>query len=150
MEKMKCYGILALLLSGVVFSTAATAYKGDYSVEGPDCDEERHDAMEKAFESLDHNAWYALMTKDGRHPRVVDRVTEENFHLFVQAHVAGKSGDEESAQKIRADIGLNNGKSPRDGEGQGKGMNEGKGSGNGKESGKQMGQGKGKGNAMRL
>ena len=117
---LKTFGVLALVFVGLVFSaSAASAYRGDYSVKGPDCDSERHEAMEAAFESSDYNAWYALMTEDGRHPRVVDLVNEENFATFVAAHEAG---DYETAAKMRQELGLNNGNGPRDGTGHGKGF----------------------------
>jgi len=130
MKKMKTIGVLALVFVGMVFSaTMISAYRGDYSVEGPNCDEARHEVMEDAFESLDYDAWYALMTADGRHPRVVDVVTEENFATFIQAHEAGEAGDTETAAELRAELGLNNGNGPRDGSGYARGMGQGKGQG---------------------
>lgn len=132
MKKTAIFGLLALMVVGMVFSTSlVSAYRGDYSVEGPNYNEERHELMENAFDTLDYNAWYELMTEDGRHPRVVDVVTESNFETFVQAHDAGKSGDLETASSLRDELGLNNGKGPKDGTGFGKGQ------------GNRMGQGKG-------
>lgn len=122
MKKTRIFGILAILVVGL-FATAgiASAYRGDQSANGPYCSEERHEAMQNAFESEDYDAWYALMTEDGRHPRVVDVVTESNFETFVQVHDAGKSGDLETASALRAELGLNNGHGPKDGTGFGKG-----------------------------
>ncbi len=108
-------GIIALLGIGLV-----SAYHGDYSVEGPNYSEDRHELMENSFESVDYDAWVSLMTEDGRHPRVVDVVTEENFATFVEAHEAGKSGDVSRASELRAELGLNNGNGPKDGTGFGK------------------------------
>ncbi len=122
MKKTAIFGLLALMVVGMVFSTSlVSAYRGDYSVEGPNYNEERHELMENAFDTLDYNAWYELMTEDGRHPRVVDVVTESNFETFVQVHDAGKSGDLETASALRAELGLNNGHGPKDGTGFGKG-----------------------------
>ncbi|MBN1385363.1 hypothetical protein JW968_00105, partial [Candidatus Woesearchaeota archaeon] len=107
---------LALMVVGLLASTAlVSAYRGDYNVKGPNCDEERHEAMESAMDNLDYDAWYALMTQDGRHPRVVDVVTEDNFGTFVRAHEAAQDGDFETAAELRAELGLNNGNGPRDG-----------------------------------
>lgn len=127
MKNATIFGLLALMVVGLIAATGlVSAYRGDYSVEGPDCNEERHEAMENAFESNDYNAWKELMTEDGRHPRVVDVVTPSNFATFVKAHEAGESGDEETAAILRAELGLNNGQGPRDGSGhsisQGKGQ----------------------------
>jgi len=130
MDRTKMCGVLALVVVGMVFVTGASAYRGDYSVEGPNCDAERHEAMEAAFESSDYDAWYALMTADGRHPRVIDAVTPDNFEVFILAHEAGEAGDAETAAKLRAELGLNNGNGPRDGTGHGKSMGQGQGQGN--------------------
>jgi hypothetical protein len=86
MKKMKKgYGkaasLLALLTVGFFLSTAASAYRGDYSVQGPNCVGERHELMHEARENMDYDAWYALMTSEGKHPRVVDVVNKENFNL---------------------------------------------------------------------
>jgi len=125
MEKATIFGLLALMVVGLVATTGlVSAYRGDYSVKGPNYSEERHEAMEAAFESLDYNAWQKLMTEDGRHPRVVDVVTESNFATFAKAHEAAENGDYETASALRAELGLNNGNGPRDGTGQGKGMRQ--------------------------
>ncbi len=122
-KKTTMFGLFVLVFALLVFSMSyVSAYRGDYTVKGPSCDEERHEAMEDAFESLDYAVWRELMMGDGRHPRVVDVVTESNFETFVQAHEAGEAGDGEMAAQLRAELGLNNGEGPRDGVGQGRGM----------------------------
>ncbi|MBT4824376.1 hypothetical protein HN695_07170 [Candidatus Woesearchaeota archaeon] len=130
MNKTTMFGLLALMVVGLIASTSlVSAYKGDYITKGPDYTDERHEAMESAFESLDYDAWEQLMTENGRYPRVVDVVTEDNFEIFVRAHEAGESGDYELATELRAELGLNNGNGPKDGTGYGQGMNQGKGQG---------------------
>ncbi|NOQ55414.1 MAG: hypothetical protein GQ477_01265 [Nanohaloarchaea archaeon] len=114
------------MVVGLIVSTGAvSAYRGDYSVQGPDYNEDRHEAMLNAFDTSDYEAWHLLMTADGKTPRVVDVVTEDNFEIFAQAHEAGKSGNLELASQLRAELGLNNGNGPRDGNGHGKGMGQG-------------------------
>lgn len=128
MKKGAIFSLFALLLVGLIATTGfVSAYRGDYSVKGPNYTEERHVAMENAFDSLDYDAWYELMTEDGRHPRVVDVVTENNFEKFVKAHEAGENGDYETALTLRAELGLNNGIDPRDGSGHGKSHGRGQG-----------------------
>jgi hypothetical protein len=115
-EKMKStiIAVFALLLlfgaTGIV-----DAYRGDYSAKGPNCNPERHEKITAAMDALDYSAWYELMTENGRHPRVVDVVTEANFPTFVQAHKAGVSRDLETAQALRLELGLNNGQGRKDG-----------------------------------
>ena len=118
MKKTNMIGMMALFVVGMVLSAGAvSAYRGDYSTEGPNFTPERHEEMQQAFEDMDYESWYNLMTEDGRHPRVVDVVNEDNFDLFIQAHDAGTSGDAETAAAIRAELGLNNGMGPKDGTG---------------------------------
>ena len=140
MKNKTIFGLLALMVVGLLATTGlVSAYRGDYSVEGPNYNEERHELMENALDTLDYVAWSELMTSNGRHPRVVDVVTESNFETFVQAHDAGKSGNYETAARLRGELGLYDGNGPRDGTGFGKGQGEGTGIGNG------MSQGKGHG-----
>ncbi|MCK5282182.1 MAG: hypothetical protein KAK00_02135 [Nanoarchaeota archaeon] len=132
MKNKTIFGLLALMVVGLIAATAlVSAYRGDYNVKGPDCDEERHEAMEDAFESNEYGAWQALMTEEGRNPRVVDVVTESNFETFVKAHEAGEKGDYETAAALRAELGLNNGIGPKDGTGFGNGNGQGAGQGKG-------------------
>ena len=74
-------GLFALMIVGTLTISFVSAYRGDYTVEGPNCNEERHDAMEVAFESSDYGAWRDLMTEDERHPRVLDVVTHLTQNL---------------------------------------------------------------------
>jgi len=132
MKKKNLFGLFALAVVGILISTiVVSAYRGDYTVKGPYCDEERHELMETAFETGDYDAWYELMTENGRTPRVVEVVTPENFALFAEAHQAAEDGDYERAAEIRAELGLNNGFGPRDGTGRRGGMGQGKGQGQG-------------------
>ncbi|PIN81438.1 hypothetical protein COV13_01320 [Candidatus Woesearchaeota archaeon CG10_big_fil_rev_8_21_14_0_10_32_9] len=120
MKKTTMFGLLAVLVVGIIFSTGlASAYRGDYSIKGPQFNEERHELMETAFENLDYAAWYELMSENGMHPRVLDVVNENNFATFAQAHNAVESGDFVTANNLRTELGLNNGNGPRDGSGQG-------------------------------
>lgn len=145
MKKAKTmFGFMAILVIGLIAtSSLVSAYRGDYSTQGSEFSDERHEAMDAAMDSLDYDAWYELMTENGRHPRVVDLVTEENFETFVEAHEAGKNGDFSLAKTIRAQLGLNNGVGPRDGTGFGKGQ------GNGPKDGSGHGRGQGEGHNMK-
>ncbi len=110
--------MFAVLVVGFILSAGvASAYRGDYSVQGPDFNDERHTAMEQAFDSLNYNAWRSFMTESGRNPRVVEVVTESNFKTFVEAHEAGQAGNHELAASLRAELGLNNGNGPKNGSG---------------------------------
>ncbi|MBT7705896.1 hypothetical protein HN747_00465 [archaeon] len=140
MENKKTYGVLALGMMALLSIGLVAAYQGDYSVQGPNYSDERHEAMEDAFDNLDYDAWVSLMSEDGRHPRVLNVVTEDNFVTFVEAHDAMEDGDFDRAAELRAELGLNNGMGPKDGTGSkmGQGSGSGKGQGRGSIQGSRM------------
>ena len=128
MNKKTIFGIFALFVVGIMISTTmVSAYKGDTSKEGPNFSEERHEAMEDAFETMDYEMWKELMLENEMRPKVTELVTEDNFAKFVEAHEAAENGDYETAAKIRAELGLNDGHGPRDGTGYGREGHRGKG-----------------------
>src|SRR3989338_6649130 len=113
-------GALALTL-GVIGMSAGTAlaYQGDPTVKGTNYSVERHEAMEKAFENKDYNAWKNLMQGKGRVTQVIN---EKNFAKFAEAHKLALAGKTEEANKIRTELGLG----LRNGSGQGQGQGYGR------------------------
>ena len=110
----------AALLTGAVILTApkaVEAYRGDPSVTGPNYTQERHEAMEKAFENKDYTAWKDLMQGRGRATQVV---TQENFARFAQAHELAEQGKIEEASQIRQELGLGLQNGSKRGMGQGR------------------------------
>ena len=98
---------------------AVLAYKGDPNVKGPNYTQERHEAMTKAFENNDYNAWKSLM--DGR-GRVTQVINAQNFGRFAEAHKLALQGNTSEANAIRTELGLG----LRNGSGAGQGMGYGK------------------------
>ncbi len=127
MENKKMLGVFALGMVALLGISFVAAYQGNYSVEGPDYSEERHEPMQDAFDNLDYDSWVSLMTESGRSPRVLTVVTEDNFATFVEAHEAGVAGDFARASELRAELGLRNGVGLREGTGfgGGKGLKQG-------------------------
>jgi len=109
-------GIIALLGTGMVF-----AYQGDPNTLGPNYSEERHAAMQNAFDNMDYNSWYQLMSENERHGRILDVINEDNFETFIKARNAMIEGDSELAQELKSELGLGQGKMIR-GEGKAQGM----------------------------
>ncbi len=104
MKKTLIIGISALMLgAGLISPVAAAAYQGDPAVKGPNYTAERHEAMEKAFEAKDFEAWKNLMNGRGRVSQVV---TKDNFAKFAEAHKLAEQGKTEEASKIRQELGL--------------------------------------------
>ncbi len=113
-------GLTALVIGGAAIAPQAVlAYRGDPAVKGPNYTEERHTAMEKAFENRDYNAWKTLMTGRGRATQVVNA---QNFSKFAQAHELAEQGKTDEANKIRAELGLG----LQNGTGKGQGMGGGR------------------------
>jgi hypothetical protein len=97
-------GLTALVITGATLvPDAVFAYKGDPAVKGPNYTEERHEAMEKAFENKDYNAWKTLMAGRGRVSQVVNA---ENFAQFAEAHELAEQGKTDEANAIRTQLGL--------------------------------------------
>jgi len=97
-------GALAIILGGaLVFANSSQAYRGDLNVKGPNYSEARHDAMQKAFETNDYEAWKNLMAGRGR---VMQVINKDNFAKFAEAHQLMLEDKTAEAQKIRAELGL--------------------------------------------
>lgn len=119
-KKTILLGLTALVLGGAVLvPRAALAYRGDPAVKGPNYTEERHTAMEKAFETKDFNAWKTLMSGKSRVTQVINA---QNFSKFAQAHELAEQGKFDEANKIKAELGLG----LRNGAGMGQGMGGGR------------------------
>lgn len=103
-KKSILLGLTLLAIVGAVLAPQTVlAYKGDPNIKGPNYTDERHAAMEKAFETNDYNTWKTLMTGRGR---VVQVVNAQNFAKFSQAHKLAEQGKITEANKIRAELGL--------------------------------------------
>ena len=114
-------GIASLTLVGaIVAPQLALAYKGDPNVKGPNYTVERHQAMEKAYETNDYNAWKTLMNGQGRVTQVVNA---QNFSKFARAHELAEQGKVTEANAIRTELGLGLQNGSGRGHGAGRGMN---------------------------
>ncbi len=83
------------------------------------CDEATHQEKEAAFLNNDYQAWLSLMQGKGRVTKVINA---DNFARFAQAHQLESEGDQEAADKIRAELGLGQ----KNGNGQGQYGNRGR------------------------
>ena len=124
----KTLGIFAVLAVSLLAVSMVFAYQGDPNVQGPNHSEERHEAMQDAFDNLDYQAWYDLMTEDGRHPKIVNVITEDNFDEFVEARNDGTL--KEFRESLDLGLGqMKHGNGEALGQGQGKGQGKGLGRG---------------------
>ncbi|RJR26792.1 hypothetical protein C4561_03350 [candidate division WWE3 bacterium] len=127
-NKKLIFGLSALILGAGVFMLPGKvmAYQGDYTQKGPNCDPERHEAMEQAFENNDYQAWADLMEGRGR---VTEVINESNFNRFAEAHRLAEEGNYDAADAIRAELGLRTRNGERTGSGYMRGMGQGRGQG---------------------
>jgi hypothetical protein len=98
-------GVIALIsAAGVAY--AAYAYQGDPGQRGPNFSGERYEAMQKAYENNDYNAWKDLMKGRGR---IINVVNEKNFSRFSEMHRLMLEGKYDEANKIREELGISQG-----------------------------------------
>lgn len=126
------FALVAVALAGS--QIAVNAYQGDYTKQGPNYSKERHEAMTRAFDNNDYNAWKEQMEGRGR---VTEIITADNFAQFKEAHRLGLSGDTAGADAIRAELGLRTSNGEKGGHGYGK--SEGRGRGQGENRGQNKG-----------
>lgn len=113
-------GAGSLVLGGLfILPQSAQAYRGDPSVEGPNCTGEQRQDMLNALDNNDYDAWKSANQSRGR---VGEVVNEGNFAKFAEAHRLSLQGDTDGAAQIRAELGLGGGEPLRDGSGQGSGQ----------------------------
>jgi hypothetical protein len=127
--KRKTLGIFGVLAVSLLAVSMVFAYQGDPNVQGPNHSEERHEAMQDAFDSLNYQDWYDLMTEDGRAPKITQVITIDNFDEFVAVRQAALNGDLDSLKEFRESLGLGlgqmkhgNGEALRSGQGKGQGV----------------------------
>ena len=96
-------GTVAVIVVGVLASSSASAYRGDYSIQGPEYSPERHSEIMEAMEGDDYEAWVKLMENRGR---VTEIINEENFSRFTEARRLAMEGRYEEADAIREELGL--------------------------------------------
>ena len=96
-------GTVAVIVVGVIASSSVSAYRGDYSVQGPEYSPERHAEMTEVMDSNDYEVWSKLMEGRGRVTQVVN---EENFSRFTEARRLAQEGRYEEADAIREELGL--------------------------------------------
>ncbi|KKT39758.1 hypothetical protein A3K29_01300 [Candidatus Collierbacteria bacterium RIFOXYB2_FULL_46_14] len=107
--------LVLTLLAGGVYASRALAYRGNPAIQGPNYSAERHEAMEKAFETNNYEAW---KTQIGGRGRVSEIVNKDNFAEFAKAHQLAEAGRLDESNAIRTNLGLN----LQRGSGQGRGM----------------------------
>ncbi|MBT3538753.1 hypothetical protein HOF40_03190 [Candidatus Parcubacteria bacterium] len=105
---------LAVLVVGAMSASAAQGQRGEGEMgqRGEKASPEHRAEMQEIMDSGDYNTWAESVrthaAEDGRdNPRVLENVTADNFNKFIEMHEAMQSGDRDSAQLIREELGMN-------------------------------------------
>ena len=108
-DKKTTIGAAALVavIATAGFAASTFAYQGDPNVQGPNFNEETHEIMTKAFENKDYSAWKDA--KPNQNGRMMEKINEENFAKFAEMREARLAGDTETADSLRAELGLGQG-----------------------------------------
>lgn len=103
---------VAVFIIGVISMIGVYAYKGDYSVKGPNYNEDVHEALETAMENGDYDAWVKIR-QDNNLPtngRMFQVINKDNFVRLAEMHEANEAGNADKAAEIRSSLGLGQGK----------------------------------------
>ena len=106
----KMLGIFAVFAIALLGVGMVVAYQGNPDVQGPNYSEDRHIAMEEAFDNLNYDAWYELMSENQHRGKIMDVITEENFETFIESRNAMREGNFELAKELNAELGIGQGK----------------------------------------
>lgn len=109
--------VMSFLAIALISGFIVSAHWSDFSdnpEERPFFNETRHEAMQQAFENKDYSVWKSLVQEQqeqmsgkgyGR-SRLLEVINEDNFDRFVDMHNAKISGDQETANEIRQELGI--------------------------------------------
>ncbi len=103
-------GITAVFVVSLVSLVAVFAYQGNTQQLNPNYNAEVHEQLESAIEAGDYDAWIQIR-KDNNLPmngKMFQVLTKENFVKYTALHNAMQSGDTETANAIKAELGLGN------------------------------------------
>jgi len=114
-------GLAGILATGVIITSVNTfAYEEGqqenaprFSTEKHEQMKEKHEEMKTLFENKDYNGWVALITKDGRTPKILETINEENFDKLIEAHQLKSEGKYEEAKAILEELGVKREKGKR-------------------------------------
>ena len=123
MKNKTTLGLFALGIVAILGISMVAAYQGNPNIQGPNYSEERHEAMQDAFETGDYDSWVSLMTENDRHPKIVDAITADNFDEFIEARNAALEGDPTALKELKESLGLGLGQMKHgNGVGRGRGL----------------------------
>jgi hypothetical protein len=112
MNNKMIWGLVGLLVVGILaFAGISYAYRGNSNIQSPNYDADVHEALEEAMANNDYDAWLKIR-QDNNLPmkgKIFSVINEDNFDRYVEMHNAMLEGDTETADLIRAELGLGSG-----------------------------------------
>lgn len=109
LKRIMIVGVVALF--SVVFFSQAVFAQGFYNpqkIEKLQTMLQKHQKIQEAIEKGDFDLWKSAVSINGNSPKVLEKITAENFPSFVQAHKLMQEGKSAEAQKIMESLGFNN------------------------------------------
>jgi hypothetical protein len=102
---------VVVFVIGVISLIGVYAYKGNPAVNGPNYSEAVHDQLEAAIDNGDYDAWIKIRQENNlpMNGRMFQVINKDNFAKYAEMHDAQLSGDIDSANAIRAELGLSQG-----------------------------------------
>ncbi|GBE56548.1 MAG TPA: hypothetical protein ENH13_02180 [Euryarchaeota archaeon] len=70
---------------------------------------ETHEQIKAALESGDYDAWQEAISGLEKTPQFAEKITDENFDVFVELHQAKQNGDYETAKELAGELGFEGG-----------------------------------------
>ncbi|MBU0757788.1 MAG: hypothetical protein KKF44_06980 [Nanoarchaeota archaeon] len=108
------FALLAVMSISLV-SYSAFAYMGNHEgtiEDRPYYSEEVHDELEAAIEARDYDLWISIREENDlpMNGRIFSVIDETNFAAYADMHEAMEDGDTETADALRAELGLGQGR----------------------------------------
>jgi hypothetical protein len=99
---------VVVFVIGVISLIGVYAYKGNLSVNGPNYSEAVHEQMEAAIDAGDYDAWVQIRQENNlpMNGRMFQAINKDNFAKYAEMHDAMLSGDIDTANAIRSELGL--------------------------------------------
>lgn len=101
LKRILSAGLAAAVIVFVVMVMTTSADNENGEKKGFNFNPENRDAIMQAIEDEDYNTWYSLMTAEGREPKILEYINENNFNRFSEMYDYMKKADE-----IRDELGL--------------------------------------------
>jgi len=106
-KKLLVIGVVAVF-SVVIFSQTVSAmgFDGTEKIERLQLMLQKYQKVQDALDKGDFNLWKEAVTSNNTNPKILEKINEQNFPTFVEAHKLVKEGKKDEAQKLFQSLGV--------------------------------------------